>query len=469
MKITVDSLERYGDWLNGIAKDASEQLKAAVFEYAAEMESQYGDISGWNREQIKELRDFTADMMIEVWHTHGDASASVGSMMFEETVGEDAPDLVMLSDQVSEDRARASAKYWAKHLFGDDASIGKFVEGCMSFVDRNVSHAADVQMIELSDELAASGKEIRYARVPRGPSCGFCIMLASRGFVYASKKTAGDLGGAFNDFHDRCDCRVIAGYEGLEVEGYDYQGMYERYRQCRTYIGDTEKLKKEWRALTPDERDQYGRGDRVIPLSEDPEEDAKIRNRLGKQADGFNDFVMRRIVHEMDSHDREWLYSGTCKATRMAANPKAGEIRVQNPDIYKEWQFFASRARSMDVDELAQRKHVPGSDRFVGSTARPSWFIIGTNKEISNPNQVDNDCQDAIYDASIELARRCAGTGYPDIDKNGNWRRTETVPDCGEEIGVTAGSGKPARGIRIHYSPKHGQIHAVPYRERFEQ
>ena len=469
MKITVDNLERYGSWLNSIANDATEQLGQAVFEYAAELEEEYGDVSGWSRGQIEELRDFTADMMVEIWHTHGDASASVGSMMFEESVGDEIPDDVMMSDQVSEARARASAKYWANHLFGDEASVEKFVEGCMSFVERNVSHAADVQILGLADELAASGKEIRYARVPRGPSCGFCIMLASRGFVYASKKTAGDLGGAFNDFHDRCDCRVIAGYEGLEVEGYDYLGMYERYLACRHYIGDTERLQKEWNSLAPDERVEYGRGERVIPLSEDPETDAKLRKKLGSQANGFNDFVMKRIVQEMDAHDREWLYSGTCKATREAANLRAEEIREQNPDIYKKWQFFASRARSMDVDELAQRKHVPGSDRFVGSTARPSWFTIGTNKEISNPNQVDNDSQDAIYDASIELARRCAGTGYPDIDKNGNWRRTETVPDCGEEIGVTAGSGKPARGIRIHYSPKHGQIHAVPYRERFEQ
>ena len=64
MKITVDSLEKYGNWLNGIAKDASDQFKRAVLEYAAEMEAEHGDISGWSREQIDELRDIAVYSII---------------------------------------------------------------------------------------------------------------------------------------------------------------------------------------------------------------------------------------------------------------------------------------------------------------------------------------------------------------------------------------------------------------------
>ncbi len=51
------------------------------------------------------------------------------------------------------------------------------------------------------------GAGIRFARIPNGPSCGFCTMLASRGFVYASRKSAGE----FTRFHDHCDCRIVAG------------------------------------------------------------------------------------------------------------------------------------------------------------------------------------------------------------------------------------------------------------------
>lgn len=41
------------------------------------------------------------------------------------------------------------------------------------------------------------------ARIPSGAeTCRFCVMLASRGAVYASVDTAGEA----NTYHDRCDC-----------------------------------------------------------------------------------------------------------------------------------------------------------------------------------------------------------------------------------------------------------------------
>lgn len=66
----------------------------------------------------------------------------------------------------------------------------------------------------------------RFARIPTGPeTCPFCIMLASRGFVYHSARSAGEL----NHFHPNCDCRVVAGFEGMEVAGYDPDTLYDQY------------------------------------------------------------------------------------------------------------------------------------------------------------------------------------------------------------------------------------------------
>lgn len=66
----------------------------------------------------------------------------------------------------------------------------------------------------------------RYARVPTGTeTCPFCIMLASRGFVYHSKESAGSL----NHFHANCDCRVIPGFKGMEVDGYNPKKYYDQY------------------------------------------------------------------------------------------------------------------------------------------------------------------------------------------------------------------------------------------------
>ena len=68
---------------------------------------------------------------------------------------------------------------------------------------------------------------VRYARVPRGSeTCGFCIMLASRGFVYTTPEAA-------QHSHDGCDCKVMPGFDGTEVEGYDPDTMYDLYREAR--------------------------------------------------------------------------------------------------------------------------------------------------------------------------------------------------------------------------------------------
>jgi hypothetical protein len=45
-----------------------------------------------------------------------------------------------------------------------------------------------------------------YARVPQGKTCAFCTLLASRGFVYATRS----LRAQFDKYHNDCDCTVVA-------------------------------------------------------------------------------------------------------------------------------------------------------------------------------------------------------------------------------------------------------------------
>ncbi|WP_419060046.1 hypothetical protein [Ellagibacter isourolithinifaciens] len=53
-------------------------------------------------------------------------------------------------------------------------------------------------------------KGVTFARVPTGTeTCTFCLMLASRGAVYHSRKTAGE----FKHFHRNCDCKVVPSFE----------------------------------------------------------------------------------------------------------------------------------------------------------------------------------------------------------------------------------------------------------------
>lgn len=52
------------------------------------------------------------------------------------------------------------------------------------------------------------------------------MMLASRGFVYASRKAAGEN----EHYHPNCRCQVIPSFGKTEVEGYDPDAYYDMWK-----------------------------------------------------------------------------------------------------------------------------------------------------------------------------------------------------------------------------------------------
>lgn len=83
-------------------------------------------------------------------------------------------------------------------------------------------------------------KKVRFARVPRGSKsyphgCPFCIMLASRGFVYRSKGTAGEM----SHYHDGCQCMIVPGFgDNPYVEGYNPDEYYDRWKHPEKYADE---------------------------------------------------------------------------------------------------------------------------------------------------------------------------------------------------------------------------------------
>lgn len=75
----------------------------------------------------------------------------------------------------------------------------------------------------------------RFARIP-GMSehythgCPFCRLLSSRGYVYHTRKTAGE----FDHYHSDCTCQVVSVWDDDPiVEGYDPDALYEEYMTFR--------------------------------------------------------------------------------------------------------------------------------------------------------------------------------------------------------------------------------------------
>jgi hypothetical protein len=78
---------------------------------------------------------------------------------------------------------------------------------------------------------AAHADNAAYARVPEPGACDFCLMLASRGFVY-TKATVGDE----NKFHGKCRCNPMPVWDETRARveyGYDPDALYDQYREAR--------------------------------------------------------------------------------------------------------------------------------------------------------------------------------------------------------------------------------------------
>ena len=128
------------------------------------------------------------------------------------------------------DSVDAVARYQAKKLAkGGDAA---FAKACGEFA-RNDAFKS------LNETISANvgrdkDKGVRFARVPTGfETCTFCLMLASRGAVYHTRKTAGE----FKHFHRSCDCKIVPSFEDDAdaelVEGVRPKELRERYRAIK--------------------------------------------------------------------------------------------------------------------------------------------------------------------------------------------------------------------------------------------
>ena len=58
-------------------------------------------------------------------------------------------------------------------------------------------------------------------------TCPFCLMLASRGFVYYSRKSAGEE----QHWHDGCDCVIVQSYNDAGAQGYSPQACYDKWQE----------------------------------------------------------------------------------------------------------------------------------------------------------------------------------------------------------------------------------------------
>ena len=148
--------------------------------------------------------------------------------------------------------ASALAAQWYESVYAESAAMPKpigldRIEGAVGWSMSAMFNQADIDRSMLTllevvesmvigqgkNTISASGKANgrRFARIPSGPStCEWCMMLASRGYVYTSAESARLNGNG----HDACLCSIVP-EDNTTVSGYDPADLYKIWQEIRVY------------------------------------------------------------------------------------------------------------------------------------------------------------------------------------------------------------------------------------------
>jgi hypothetical protein len=189
------------DFLGALNFERPEAVQRALFEFVPALVSEYGDVAA----------TVAADWYDELRASEG----VVGSFR--------APLAPLIPTEQVNGRlgyaTRASGPLW----LGDSATLTGFLS--MMANEYALQPGRDTVMQAAHKDNAA------YARVPEPGACKFCLMLASRGFVY-SKSTAGET----KKFHGKCRCNAMPVWDETKARvefGYDPDALYDLYRKAR--------------------------------------------------------------------------------------------------------------------------------------------------------------------------------------------------------------------------------------------
>lgn len=161
----------------------------------------------------------------EIVPRYADATVSLSAQWVEDQLGLPAELPKVMHKRYIGRRLKWST---AKAFEGD---IVQALETTLQVIDHMVSGPGKKT---ISESCRKHG--VRWARVPRGSTtCRFCLMLASRGYVYESAEKAGRV----DQFHTSCDC-VIVPEDGIRPAGYDPDALYKEWQRLEAEAAATD-------------------------------------------------------------------------------------------------------------------------------------------------------------------------------------------------------------------------------------
>lgn len=214
-------LEQYAATIDQLADNASSSLELVLNDILQDFDPNMPE------KEWKELREGLIEYLYQTRTYWGDSAGLEACEFYDKVItnreGVGRYNSAQLPEQVSRKSCADSVRALSHYLF--EGKADKFVEKMLENAHNGVRQFANSTVMFNTRRDGTKG--VRYARVPMGvETCAFCIMLASRGFVYYSKKTAGEN----EHMHPHCNCKIVPGFEGDVIEGYDnkvYLNIYE--------------------------------------------------------------------------------------------------------------------------------------------------------------------------------------------------------------------------------------------------
>ena len=291
-----------------------------------------------------------------------------------------------------DDVARYQAKKLAK---GGDA---EFAKACGEFARNDAFRSLNETII--ANVGRDRDKGARFARVPAGfETCTFCIMLASRGAVYHTRKSAGE----FKHFHRHCDCKVVPGFEDNPdaelVEGVNPEELRERWWQLEKVDATA--------GLSAAEREELRR--KVMEGGELPENVRKTNPAAH----------MRKVGHKSSG----WVSA----STRLNAETKAnGFANVE--EFYEYLRTRRTRAETAEAVKLAE-------EVLGNADATPTFYDVARSH--LRPSIEANITQGEI--AAREIAPTSSEVRYWSSGERRNWHAKKHAAEYGIEYRSKAG------------------------------
>lgn len=228
MRLPRSVIDNYTAGVNGI----SEQARSALADVLSQT-----DLTG----DVAEVRATVSAAMQRICGASADAAAELSAVVYD---GIRAMEIGQMTGTTPDAGYMSEATDGAVRAFAGDLVDGNydaFAQKCADRIDYEVKVAANRSMVSMARHDSTRPK---FARVPGGAeTCDFCLMLASRGFVYRNEATA-------SHAHAKCDCRIMPGWPGTSIEGYDPDEVADRWQDA---IDDKAAERAERNGTTVDE------------------------------------------------------------------------------------------------------------------------------------------------------------------------------------------------------------------------